>query len=51
MMLMLNVPATIGLMILAEPIVAMIYERRAFLPQDTYATAMALVFYAPGLIG
>jgi putative peptidoglycan lipid II flippase len=51
MMLMLNVPATIGLMILAEPIVAMIYERGAFLPQDTYATAMALVFYAPGLIG
>jgi putative peptidoglycan lipid II flippase len=51
MMLMLNVPATIGLMVLAEPIVAMIYERRAFLPQDTYATAMALVFYAPGLIG
>jgi putative peptidoglycan lipid II flippase len=51
MMLMLNVPATIGLMVLAEPIVAMIYERRAFLPADTLATAAALMFYAPGLVG
>lgn len=51
MMLMLNVPATIGLVVLAEPIVAMIFERRAFLPADTAATAAALMFYAPGLIG
>jgi putative peptidoglycan lipid II flippase len=51
MMLMLNVPATIGLMVLAEPIVALIFERRAFLVRDTVATAAALVFYAPGLIG
>jgi putative peptidoglycan lipid II flippase len=51
MMLMLNVPATIGLMVLAEPIIALIFERRAFLPRDTIATAAALMFYAPGLIG
>jgi putative peptidoglycan lipid II flippase len=51
MMLMLNVPATIGLMVLAEPIVALIYERQAFAAYDTRATAAALMFYAPGLLG
>ena len=51
MMLMLNVPATIGLIVLAEPIVALIYERGRFLPADTAATAAALMFYAPGLVG
>ena len=39
MMLMLNVPAAVGLMVLANPIVAMIYERGEFLPLDTYATS------------
>ena len=33
MMLMLNVPATVGLIVLAEPIVALIYERGAFHPR------------------
>jgi putative peptidoglycan lipid II flippase len=51
MMLMLNVPATVGLVVLAEPIIALIFERRAFEPGDTVATAAALMFYAPGLIG
>ncbi len=51
MMLMLNVPATVGLIVLAEPIVAMIYQRNAFLPADTTATAAALMWYAPGLLG
>ncbi|CAN5855041.1 murein biosynthesis integral membrane protein MurJ [soil metagenome] len=51
MMLMLNVPATVGLILLAEPIVAMIYERRMFNAFDTTSTAAALMFYAPGLLG
>jgi putative peptidoglycan lipid II flippase len=51
MMLMLNVPATIGLMTLASPIVALLLERGHFTPRDTAATAAALMFYAPGLIG
>jgi putative peptidoglycan lipid II flippase len=51
MMLMLNVPATLGLIALAEPIVSLIYQRGAFTPADTIATAAALAFYAPGLIG
>jgi putative peptidoglycan lipid II flippase len=51
MMLMLNVPATIGLMVLAQPIVALLLERGRFTPADTAATAAALMFYAPGLLG
>lgn len=51
LMLMLNVPATIGLVALASPIVALIYERGQFTPADTLKTAGALLFYAPGLIG
>lgn len=51
MMLVLNVPATFGLIALAEPIVSLLYERRQFGPADTLATAGALAFYAPGLIG
>jgi putative peptidoglycan lipid II flippase len=51
MMLMLNVPAMVGLIVLADPIVALIYERGAFDRADTAATAAALIFYAPGLLG
>jgi putative peptidoglycan lipid II flippase len=51
MMLMLNVPATIGLVVLATPIVRLIFERGQFTPADTAATAAALMCYAPGLIG
>jgi putative peptidoglycan lipid II flippase len=51
LMLMLNVPAMIGLMVLAEPIVALLYQRGHFTDADTVATAAALRFYAPGLIG
>src|SRR6476660_9374982 len=51
LMLMLNVPATIGLVALAHPIVALLLERGRFTPHDTAATAAALIFYAPGLLG
>jgi len=51
LMLMLNVPATIGLMVLARPIVELILEHGRFTSKDTVATAMALMFYAPGLLG
>ena len=49
MMLMLNVPATVGLIALAHPIVAVLLERGHFTAHDTAATAAALIFYAPGL--
>jgi putative peptidoglycan lipid II flippase len=51
MMTVLNVPATLGLIVLARPIIAMLFERGAFAPRDTDATAAALVCYAIGLIG
>jgi len=51
LMLALNVPATVGLIALATPIVALIFERGSFTAADTPATAAALVFYAPGLLG
>ncbi len=51
LMLMLNVPATLGLVVLASPIVRLIYERGRFTAADTAATAAGLMFYAPGLIG
>jgi putative peptidoglycan lipid II flippase len=51
MMLMMNVPATFGLFVLATPIVELLFERGHFLPADTAATAAALRFYAVGLAG
>jgi putative peptidoglycan lipid II flippase len=51
MMLMLSVPASIGLMILAHPIVEFIFQRGEFGIDSTRDTAMALLCYAPGLIG
>ena len=51
LMLMLNIPAMIGLIVLAEPIVALLYQRGRFTDADTQATTAALRFYAPGLIG
>jgi putative peptidoglycan lipid II flippase len=51
MMLMLNVPATAGLVALAVPIVTLIYEHGRFSHADTMATAGALMWYAPGLVG
>jgi putative peptidoglycan lipid II flippase len=51
MMLMLNIPATVGLMVLAPPIVRLIFERGAFTAADTAATAVAVQYYAIGLVG
>lgn len=51
LMLSLNVPATVGLMTLATPIVRVIFERGQFTPADTAATAAALQYYAIGLLG
>lgn len=50
-MMMLNVPATLGLLVLARPIVEVLFEHGRFTPQDTDATASALRFYALGLVG
>ena len=51
LMLMLNVPATLGLIALAIPIIALIFEHGNFTASDTAATAAALRWYAIGLVG
>jgi putative peptidoglycan lipid II flippase len=51
LMFFLNLPATIGLMVLAQPIIAVIFQRGRFTADDTLATAAALQLYAIGLLG
>ena len=51
LMMFLNVPATVGLIILARPIVGVIFEHGEFKAADTLATAAALQLYAIGLVG
>ena len=49
MVFSLTIPATVGLILLAEPIIRLIFEHGAFTPADTARTAQALVCYACGL--
>lgn len=49
MVFSLTIPASIGLIFLAEPIIHIIFERGAFTHFDTIATANTLTFYAIGL--
>lgn len=51
LMLIVNVPATVGLLVLATPIVQLLLERGQFLPADTMSTAAAVRCYAIGLVG
>jgi putative peptidoglycan lipid II flippase len=51
LMLMVNVPASVGLFLLARPIVQLLLERGHFLRADTVATAAAVQCYAIGLVG
>jgi putative peptidoglycan lipid II flippase len=46
-----SAPATVGLVVLAGPITRVLFERGRFGPEDTAATAVALVWYAAGLVG
>ena len=48
---LLTIPSAIGLIIMAEPIISLIYEHGRFTAASTVATAGALRFYAAGLIG
>ena len=45
------VPAAVGLEVLATPVVRLVFEHGEFTAADTPATAQALVFYAPGIVG
>jgi putative peptidoglycan lipid II flippase len=47
--LLLTLPAAVALAVLAHPILAVLFQRGAFSPADTAATAAALAAYAAGL--
>lgn len=49
MVLILILPATAGLLALAAPVIALIFEHGAFQPHDTLQTAQALRWYLLGL--
>ncbi len=49
MVFALAIPATAGLMMLAQPIIRLIFEHGAFTAADTTQTAAALTYYAIGL--
>jgi putative peptidoglycan lipid II flippase len=45
----LTIPSTVGLMLLARPIVRLLFQHGRFTAADTDATAAALLFYSIGL--
>lgn len=49
--LIIAIPATVGILILSEPIVRVFFQRGAFDSTDTAMTASALFFYSIGLVG
>jgi len=51
LVMLLTIPSAIGLMILAEPIIAVIYQHGRFTVNSTLQTAAALRFYSIGLAG
>jgi putative peptidoglycan lipid II flippase len=51
LMMMLTIPATVGLMVLSTPIVQVAFERSAFTAADTAATAAVVRLLALGLLG
>jgi putative peptidoglycan lipid II flippase len=51
MILFLTIPASIGLIVLGEPIIRLFFERNQFDATSTAGTASVMVFYAIGLTG
>jgi len=49
MSFLISIPSSVGLAILAEPIIALIFQHGRFTAFDTTQTAQALVFYTIGL--
>ncbi len=50
LVLVLIVPATLGLLVLAEPITSLLFEHGRFTARDTFWTAWALRYYLAGLV-
>ena len=51
LVMLLTIPSAIGLIVLAEPIISVIYQHGRFTAEATRQTAAALRFYAIGLAG
>ncbi|MGD9874888.1 MAG: murein biosynthesis integral membrane protein MurJ [Kiritimatiellia bacterium] len=49
-LLFVMIPAAVGLLVLARPIVEMIFQWKNFTARSTDLTVIALQFYAPGLV-
>lgn len=47
--LLLSLPAAVLLIVLAEPIVSLLFQHGKFLPEDTVKTAYAVIAYSVGL--
>lgn len=47
--MLFTIPATVALVLAAEPIIGVLFQRGAFTPADTAATAAALAAFAVGL--
>jgi putative peptidoglycan lipid II flippase len=50
LVLVLIIPATLGLLVLAEPLIALLFQHGKFTADDTYWTAWALRLYLVGLV-
>jgi putative peptidoglycan lipid II flippase len=51
LMMVVSIPAIVGLIVLAHPIIELVFERGEFKADSTWMTAAALAFYAPGILG
>jgi putative peptidoglycan lipid II flippase len=49
--ILLSMPAAVGLILLSQPLVAMLYQRGEFNEYSTSLVAWALAWYAAGLVG
>jgi putative peptidoglycan lipid II flippase len=49
--LLLSLPASLGLILLRKPVIAMLYQRGEFDANSTELVAWALLWYAAGLVG
>lgn len=49
--LFLSLPATIGMILLGEPVIAVLFQRLEWTAENTVATAWALSFFAIGIAG
>jgi putative peptidoglycan lipid II flippase len=49
--LILSIPATLGLILLREPIIVLLYQNNEFNAQSTQLVSWALLWYTAGLVG